>query len=330
MPKQAGRSAGTALALIAAAFAPRTGLGIQPAAKGHFLTSREPRNITSVVDCLKAKQEDPTVECSESANTSEFTGKLSAGNFPDYEDAVCKSVNDEFFCDFDGLLSEKEREVLAWELKKMRNDNLVPCGRLLHDKVDPWHLQPFYLGVVVLADWPLKQADPESLQQFGQVVASQWNMDKTYAGNPPGRLTCPNTGVLLVLPSLRQAYLSTASCEFICQAHGGPEVVTATVKGWSWDSRLDGVLAGVRTTYQFLGGLTPSGANTSTASELAAQVRAASAAFESKSSVSEGVVTNTLQQAVFGLVVVILVVSLAIGLLFLLLGPGFLSSGRKI
>ncbi|CAK0870338.1 unnamed protein product [Prorocentrum cordatum] len=219
MPKQAGRSAGTALALIAAAFAPRTGLGIQPAAKGHFLTSREPRNITSVVDCLKAKQEDPTVECSESANTSEFTGKLSAGNFPDYEDAVCKSVNDEFFCDFDGLLSEKERQVLAWELKKMRNDNLVPCGRLLHDKVDPWHLQPFYLGVVVLADWPLKQADPESLQQFGQVVASQWNMDKTYAGNPPGRLTCPNTGVLLVLPSLRQAYLSTASCEFICQAH---------------------------------------------------------------------------------------------------------------
>jgi hypothetical protein len=328
MPVQAWRRAGTALALSAVVFAPRTGLGIQPATNGHFLSNRELRNITSV-DCLKAKQEDPTFECV-STNVSEFSGKISAGNFPDYQDVVCKSVNDEFFCDFDGLLSEKEREALAWELKKLRNENLVPCGRLLHDKVDPWHLQPFYLGVVLLSDWPLKQADPESLQQFGQVVASQWNMDRTYAGTPPGRLTCPNTGVLLVLPGLRQAYLSTSSCEFICQAHGGPEVVTATLSSWSWNSRLDGVLAGVRTTYQVLGSLTPTGHDATTASEMAAQVRAASAAVESKSSESDGVVTNALQQAVFGVVVVILVVALAIGLLLLLLGPGFLSSRRKV
>lgn len=329
MPVQAWRRAGTSLALLAAVFAPRTGLGIQPAATGHFLTKKELSDVTSI-DCLQAKQEDPSVVCRNSTNSSEFTGKISAGNFPDYTDVACKSEKDEFFCDFDGLLSQKEREALAWELKKLRNDNLVPCGRLLHDKVDPWHLQPFYLGVVLLADWPMKQADPESLQQFGQVVATQWNMDRMYAGTPPGRLTCPNTGVLFVLPNLRQAYLSTSSCEFICQAHGGPEVITATLNKWSWNSRLDGVLAGVRTTYQALGALTASGLNVSTASEMAAQVRAASAAFESKSSESEGVVTNALQQAVFGVVVVILVVSLAIGLLLLLLGPGFLSSRRKI
>jgi len=330
MPVQAWRRAGATLALLAAVFAPRTGLGIQPAAKGYFLTKTELSNITSI-DCLEAKQEDPSFVCRNSTNVSEFTGKISAGNFPDYKDVVCKSVNDEFFCDFDGLLTQKELIHVFGAIAHLLVVRwLVPCGRLLHDKVDPWHLQPFYLGVVLLADWPMKQADPESLQQFGQVVASQWNMDRTYAGTPPGRPTCPNTGVLIVLPSLRQAYLSTSSCEFICQAHGGPEVVTATLRKWSSTSGLDGVLAGVRTTYEVLGSLTPDGHKAATASEVAAQVRAESAAFESRSSESEGVVTNALQQVVFGVVVVALVVSLAFGGVLLLLGPGFLSSRPKL
>lgn len=323
MPVQAWWRAGAALAL-AAALVPRLGAGIQPVAIGHLLTNHELRNISSV-DCLKAKQEDPGFICEDFKGTNTFTGTISAGNFPDYQDVACKSVNGEFFCDPDGLLTITERGALASELKRLRYENLVPCGRVLHDKVDPWHLQPFYLGVVLLGNWPMSEADPESLQQFGQIVASQWNMDKKYAGTPPGRITCPNTGVLLVMPNLRQAYLSTASCEFICQAHGGPEVVTATLKSWSDNEKVDGLLAGVRAAYSVLGAAGSVATNAS-ATEMAAQVDVPQ---ESRISDTSGSLSNVLQRIIFGLVVVLFAGSLLTGFLLLLLGPGFLSSRRK-
>lgn len=342
MPQSAAawQHAGAMLALVVAALLPATGLSIQPRVEGHFLTNHELSNISSV-DCLEAKQKDPTFKC-KSENYTSFVGKISAGNFPDYQDSVCKSVNGEFFCDPKGLLTVKERTSLAVELKRLREDNLVVCGKQLNDKVDPRHLQPFYLGVVLLSEWPMVEADPESLQQLGQIIASQWNMDKLYAGEPAGRLTCPTTGVLLVLPDLRQAYLSTPSCEFICQAHGGPEVITATVKAWHNHAKLDGVLAGMRAAYKILGESNPlrpkptniaadgteSSIEASSESSLKVPEQEVSPQ-ESNNSESIGSMSNAIQRLVFGFVVICFGLSLVTGFLLLLLGPGFLASRRK-
>lgn len=317
---------GSAVLALLAALTPSPGVGVQPRLSAHFLTKHELFNITSV-NCLQAKQQDPNYRCQEENYSSPFvfSGKISAGNFPDYQDAACNSVDDEYFCDPSTMLSVEERGILAGELKRLREDHLVTCGALLNDKVDPRHLQPFYLGVVLLSGWPVREADPESLQQLGQIVSAQWNMDKKYAGVPPGRLTCPNTGLLLVLPDLRQAYLSTGSCEFICQARGGPEVVTATIKNWNNNKKLDGVLDGIRVAYKILG--EPRSPMKDVASpELASQE---SVPHEPSTSDSSGSMFNVLQRVIFVFVVILFALSLVIGMALLLLGPGLLPGRRK-
>lgn len=232
----------------------------------HFLTNTELGPISSVA-CLEAKQKNPRVVCDDAdsvptlpgagefggaKNASQlWSGELSAGNFPNYQDPACNS-NGEYLCDPNEVMTAEERASVAAELKKMREENLVTCGHLLDDKVDPRHLQPFYLGVVVIKEWPISQSDPESLQQLGQIISAQWNMNEAYVGNLRPYVRCPNAGVLLILPNSRQTYLSAESCEFICQARGGPEAITASQLGLR-KSVADAALAGVDSVYRFLG-----------------------------------------------------------------------------
>lgn len=309
--------------LLITVMAPAAGAIAHHRSREHFLTRRELSHTVSV-ECLEAKREDPSFVCLPEHFTHSFTGKISAGNFPDYHDVACNSGNGEFFCDPDGVLNLTERTTFAKELKSLRDDNLVVCGALLNDQVDPRHLQPFYLGVAVLSGWPLSQADPESLQQLGQIVAAQWSMDKTYAGEPEGRLTCPNTGMLIVLPDLHQAYLSTSSCEFICQAHGGPEVVIATIQNWSDKQRLNGLLAGIRAAYSALAG------RPQPAPHAEGQQEEAAGPAETETAGSSGAWVNLLQQVLYALVLTLFVVSLAVGVALVIIGPGLLSGSRKI
>merc|ERR1719433_1810051 len=55
--------------------------------------------------------------------------------------------------------------------------------------------------------------------------------------------------VLIFLPQIHTAFLSSASCEFICQRLGGPEVVTATLVELHRDGPLAAVKAGMREVY---------------------------------------------------------------------------------
>eukprot|EP00927_Polykrikos_kofoidii_P018813 TRINITY_DN18769_c0_g1_i1.p1 TRINITY_DN18769_c0_g1~~TRINITY_DN18769_c0_g1_i1.p1 ORF type:complete len:388 (+),score=42.20 TRINITY_DN18769_c0_g1_i1:156-1166(+) len=232
----------------------------------HFLTKTELRNVASV-NCLQAKQHNPRVSCDGARSVPSLTdlgefgraqtaadmwsGELGAGNFPNYQDPACNSGG-EYLCDPHGLLSEDERNSLATKLKTMREDNLVTCGRLLNDTVDNRHKQPFYLGVAIVRDWPLSQSGPESLQQAGQIISAQWNMNRAYVGSLRPYTRCPNVGVLIILVNNRQTYLSTESCEFICQDHGATEAMTASQLGLR-ESPLEAATAGIDSVYRFLG-----------------------------------------------------------------------------
>jgi len=97
---------------------------------------------------------------------------------------------------------------------------------------DPWY-QTFQLGVAVLKgeELPRHSTDPNSLQQLANYIMARWDMMPSYNGvavSPDDSRACPAAAaMLLVLPDLQKAYLGSASCEYICAEHGGPEVVLA-------------------------------------------------------------------------------------------------------
>eukprot|EP00413_Alexandrium_margalefii_P000806 CAMPEP_0204511020 /NCGR_PEP_ID=MMETSP0661-20131031/203_1 /ASSEMBLY_ACC=CAM_ASM_000606 /TAXON_ID=109239 /ORGANISM="Alexandrium margalefi, Strain AMGDE01CS-322" /LENGTH=210 /DNA_ID=CAMNT_0051516077 /DNA_START=79 /DNA_END=708 /DNA_ORIENTATION=- len=192
------------LAAALAALAARPSGAIQPKAEGHFLTNTELRNITAV-SCLEARQRNPGIRCrNETLMTrpmagTTFSGQLNAGNYPNYKEPVCNS-NGEFFCDPSSIFSMEERKNLTAELKQLRYNNPVTCGYRLNDPVDPRHYQPFYLGVALATKWPSGESDPDSLQQLGQIIDADWNMDRLFVGSPLPYLRCPNTAVIIFLP----------------------------------------------------------------------------------------------------------------------------------
>eukprot|EP00927_Polykrikos_kofoidii_P001558 TRINITY_DN10594_c0_g1_i1.p1 TRINITY_DN10594_c0_g1~~TRINITY_DN10594_c0_g1_i1.p1 ORF type:complete len:361 (+),score=47.39 TRINITY_DN10594_c0_g1_i1:143-1225(+) len=236
----------------------------------HFLTNTELRSTASIA-CLKAKQNDPRVVCEgptsvppttltdagalgdAQADADHWHGGFNAGHFPNYMDAACKSGG-EYFCDPHGVLSDEDRTSLGEHLKQTREQNFVTCGHLVDNKVNQPHLEPFYLGVVIFRDWPLSQSDPESLQQLGQFVLAQWNMNEAYVGSVRSYTRCPNVGILFILANNRLTYLSTESCEFVCQSRGGPEVMTASQMALRSSPR-KAAAAGIDGVYRFLSGV---------------------------------------------------------------------------
>jgi len=311
----------TTLALQVAAVAVLAA-GLQPPKlEGHFLTPSELKGITSVA-CLEAKQKDPAVKC---VNTTEdgrhsemvsaFGGEIEAANYPRYTNAMCHS-HGEFICDpvNSATLREEGRGKLANEMKRLRDRIGVVCGRLLDDPVDPRHVQPFYLGVAFVPEWPINDVNPESLQEIGQLIDADWNMDKAFVGQPQPFLRCPNTAVLLILPESKQVFLSSASCEFICASHGGPQVVAKAVAAMRAGGDLEGALEGVREVYSFL----------------ADQRKRPEVPPEAGKTRWEKIeLTNMLQRVLFGVAVLGLACAFILGFVVLLIGPGLIASRKK-
>lgn len=298
---------------------------IQPNPQGHFLTNSELNNVTTVA-CLEARQLNPGVKCYnetliEAPPNLGFSGALSAGNYPSYQDPVCKS-NGEFFCDPPGVLTKDDRRNLTSELSTLRQFNPVACGRLLDDPVDPRHYQPFYLGVALATKWPVGESDPDSLQQFGQIVAAQWNMDRLFVGSPQPYLRCPNTAVLVILPEIPRVFLSSTSCEFICEARGGPEVVAATLEALHGQGLAAALHAGMATAYRAVSHSQAARREGGPSSGQREEPREEALGASS-------LVSVVVQRLLFGLAAVGLILSLALGLVMLLLAPGWIGGSRR-
>lgn len=307
----------------AAVLAARLAASIQPNPQGHFLTNSELNNVTTVA-CLQARQLNPGVKCYnetlvETPASLSFSGSLSAGNYPSYQDPMCRS-NGEFFCDPSSVLTKDDRQNLTNELSTLRQFNPVTCGRLLDDPVDPRHYQPFYLGVALATNWPVEESDPDSLQQFGQIVAAQWNVDHLFVGSPQPYLRCPNTAVLVILPEIPRVFLSSASCEFICEARGGPEVVAATMEALHRHGLSAAIHAGIAQAYSAIshGQAARRGGGPSSSQREAQETLVASS-----------LASVLVQRLLFGLAAVGLVLSLALGVVMLLLAPGWISGSRR-
>lgn len=236
--------------------------------KGRFLTNEELAQIRSI-DTLQAQmalRSRHAAHSSNSTNSTNATGtnassavssgakkSYSAVTFPNYQDSACNS-NGEFFCDPTNYFSAADRANMTTALMSLRGTNPVMCGRLMHDKIDLLHLEPFFLGVAVVTDWPAVESDSTSLEHFGQVVEANWNMDQSFVGYPIPYAKCPNTGVLIFAPDTGMVYLSTGSCEFICEAASNVSSVVRTVH--REEGPAQAVLAGMQSLYYFLGNRT--------------------------------------------------------------------------
>jgi len=262
--------------LMAVFFLATAGLpaaGIQPRPSGRFLKDSELEEITSIA-CLKARQQNSHASCDQLPKSSEpessTTRMPPAGNevvgnrsmeevpqftmlsYPNYKAKVCGS-DGAYFCDPYGELSFAERKNLSAELVSLRDRHLVTCSSLSAEPIDQRHLQNFYLGIVLAKELKGVSLDADSLKEFGRVIMAEWNMDAK-GGAPSQANRCPNRALLMVLPAMREAVLVSDSCEFICEASGGPRVQTAVLSALDADPKnvSSAVLAGVRAAYESL------------------------------------------------------------------------------
>jgi hypothetical protein len=241
------------------------------------------------------------------ASDKYWSGELNAGNFPSYKDAACHSGGG-FLCDPYVVLTDSERSNVTSVLGRLRESTPVACDLLNYpDKVDGDSFQPFYLGVAILKDWPVQQSDSESLQRLGQIVTGEWNMEKLYIGRPRPYTRCPNSGMLFIFPDNDHAFLSTESCQFMCESKGGPSVVAATLTALRSHGAGAAALAGINAAYKFMG----------------AKTAAASAAnMGTTDVVDEYNPVNALQRVLFGVALGLLILSLIVGALVLWMAPG--------
>lgn len=320
-----GKAVARALAVALAVLGqPSVATAVKPRARGHFLTNSELGDIDTIA-CLEAKKKNPAVECAsmvaaDNGTVEEFSGKLSAGNYPSYKDGICGSGG-EYFCDPSGALTAQERSNVTAALQRLRRANPVMCPSAQSDPVDPSHFQPFYLGVVVAKDWPRTQTDPESLHQLGQIIESQWNMDELYVGQPiPPRKPCGNTAMLIVMADMRLAYLSSGSCQFICQGDGARPVISRTLQAMDSKGAAAGVLAGIDEVYRTVSGV----------KEAAQPGLRAAAAPSTEGAEKHDPWLNPLLQVLFAVAIVFVVVAVLGAAMVMLLAPGFITARKRM
>lgn len=248
-----------------------------------------------------------------SAVSAEAGPFLNAANYPSFKDVSCNS-NGTYICDPSDVLLSEDKQGIAVELKRLQDLYPVTCGQLQNDPVDTLHVQPFYLGVIIAQDWPQSMQDSVTMQSFGKVVGSSWNMGQLYVGQPVPFLKCPNTAMLILLPDSNQAYLSSESCEFLCQATGSGSVAEKALEGLKV-SPAAAVLAGIQQAYALL-------------PQASAAAVAAAAATPAQDSSGEANVLF-LQRAIFVFSVVALACSAVIGLIVLMLAPGLIENLKK-
>lgn len=217
---------------------------------GNVIPKAELRDIYSI-SCLKAKQQDPSFPCTGDDHVPPEAVRLAArqdelpqasvGSYPVWQSSHCHSRG-AYFCDPNLQLKAKEQEALNLELRNLTTTASVTCGQLETKLSGEKQVftRPFYLGLAIVGEWPEMQSDQATLQKFGDVVMAQWGLMPTYNGvrvaagsassqpcGAAGSCNCPNSALLIVLADRGQAFLSSPSCEFLCDRRGGPEVAAA-------------------------------------------------------------------------------------------------------
>lgn len=240
-----------------------------------YLTHHQLQPIKSI-RCLQEKQIDPHKPCGEKVESAYTLGTLSIGHYPTWQDSFCRS-NGEYFCDPKDMLTKEERRTVTDKLHVFRTRTLVNCDQLKavldpdlertwHEKNNPVvqgrlgleNFRPFNLAIAVADEWPSSEMDPRSMQYFGRVIMTQWGLMPIYNGVDNGNAVnqfhedwsnnhqaCPNAAVLFILPRYHEAFLSAPSCEFICGARGGPEVVAAVLAGLDRGGLEEAILSGI-------------------------------------------------------------------------------------
>jgi len=303
------------------------GVRKNPEPSGHFLTNTELAPIESI-DCLQEKQKSPSYNCTDrtvgavTGTSAGVISSLNAGNYPLWNEATCNG-NGEFFCDPTLALTSAERLKLTELLSKLRQRSSVTCGRLVDDPADENHISPFYLGVAIATGFPKIDSDFESLQAFGRFVDGRWNMKQRVLGETYERLQCPNTAILIVLPDQRRAFLSSASCIFICKDRGGPEVMVRTLEMFN-EGTYKAVQAGILEVYRFLG-LVP-GQDTKVLSVASGLIGKRS--ISGVSDAQEGDGQFVIQRTLFALSCLALVVGFAFALIMFCLAPGLIAKAK--
>uniref|UniRef100_A0A7S1EV14 Uncharacterized protein n=1 Tax=Noctiluca scintillans TaxID=2966 RepID=A0A7S1EV14_NOCSC len=308
---------------------------IQPKAKGYFLTSSELDPITSV-SCLEAKQRDAAVMCDENGiavlSGDAFSGVITPGNYPNFKDRACYSHGSEY-CDTGALLSTEEHQELGEYLKTLREQNLVTCGYLQNNPLQPSHLEYFYLGVAILDDWPVSATTPESLQAFGLNVASQWQMAWKWVGNFRNKASCPNEAMLIIEPKSRQAVIASASCTFFCQEKSGAQVSVAFTAGLDTQNLLNATKDAIKTSYEQVARGSkgnPAVRKSDGAALTTTQISDIDRQQVVATSSSYNWFINTLQRVLFGGTLGLLIMSLGVALLVFLLAPGLIKHLGKM
>jgi len=246
----------------------------------HFLDKHDLESISSV-RCLEEKQRNPERPCSELGShktTFSEDATFNMGHFPHWKDHVCHS-NQEFFCDASNQLKPDQQTETQQRLQLMKERTLVNCGEFSkkqdpdtahwYDKVNgaqnPFHhgrlgledFRPFNLGVVVSDEIPANERDPKSMEYFGRLLMTKWGLTPIYNGVDNGNgvnqidtwgeytRNCPNTAVLFISPKTREVTLTSPSCEFICPARGGPEVIAAALYGLDHGGTQEAIMRGI-------------------------------------------------------------------------------------
>lgn len=169
---------------------------------------------------------------------------LTIATYPKWNEPCCNGAGG-YFCDPDKVLSREENAVTQQDIEKFSSTHSVACPRLM-----PYHAgngtfnqrmdRSFRLGIAIAKDFPAGEADPDSLANFGLLLLNKWGLHEQ-------RDLCPHSAILILLTGVRQAFVASASCEFICNEKGGPEVVTAMLEALDTKGAAAAIEAGVET-----------------------------------------------------------------------------------
>lgn len=186
---------------------------------------------------------------------------LGIATYPSWQEKRCRSGG-ELLCDPEGILGMgKDRQDILLALHEFQEQVYVQCRKkgALYDERYPGEVlteeQRFSFGVAIASHFP-EMTDAQTLQSFGLVVMSRWGLLPIYNGasssssqslknKPLHDQGCPNSALLILLPDTGEAFLSSASCELLCNDRGGPEITVATETALQREGPVAAIKAGL-------------------------------------------------------------------------------------
>jgi hypothetical protein len=182
---------------------------------------------------------------------------LTISTYPHFSDPCCNSGG-EYFCDPDDLLAKEDQQSIQKDLNIFGGTHPVQCPTYYtenyrpgqssvgstkssfhhNDNYDQRLDRTFWLGIALAKDLPPSESDPDSLQTMGLLLLDKWGLTQPLD-------VCAHSALLIIVPGERVAHIASASCEFICQERGGPEVVTAVLAALDTGGVVAAVKAGI-------------------------------------------------------------------------------------